>query len=261
MIPSLDDLRSLACEIKEAVRPYLGRRSITGEICASGDLMRKVDVVADDVIRRTVEERNWTLGIVTEELGSAGDGPPYLLIDPVDGSVNADLGIPIASVSIALTEDHRLSSVREGVVLSLFQDEEYFAMRGEGAFLNGERIHVEEPRDDVAVIYAPCRGGVHDLKKVLGIRHLSTRDYGCISMGLAYLSRGLMHAVMDMGYVRPFDVAAGFLLVKEAGGLVVADRDPDVRDVKGCFSFISASSPKFCNLLMDRLSKRFKPIF
>ncbi len=261
MIPSLDDLRSLAHEIKRIVRPHLGKKSIVGKICASGDLMREVDVMADDVIRRIAEERNWTLGIITEELGSIGDGPPYLLIDPVDGSVNADLGIPIASVSVALTENYRLSSVREGVILNLFQDEEYLAVRNEGAFLNGRRIHVEEPSDDIAVIYAPCRGGVHDLKEILGISHLSTRDYGCISMGLAYLSRGLMHAVMDMGYVRPFDVAAGFLLVEEAGGFVVVDRDPDVRDVRGCFSFISASSSKFCNFLMSRLSKRFKPMF
>ena len=261
MIPSIDDLRTLAHEIKEAVKPYLGRKSITNEICASGDLVRKVDVVADNVIKKAAEEKNWDLGIITEELGVVGEGPPYLLVDPVDGSVNADLGIPIASVSIALTEGTDLSSVREGVVLSLFQDEEYLAVYGEGAFLNGRRIRVEEPREDVAVVYAPCRGGIHDLKEILGIRHLSTRDYGCISMGLAYLSRGLIHAVMDMGYVRPFDVASGFLLVKEAGGVVMVDRDPDVRDVRGCFSFISASSLNFCNFLMERLSRSFKPMF
>lgn len=155
-------------------------------------------------------------------------------VDPLDGTVNYAHGIPIFSVSIAYAVD---GEMQFGVVYNPIDDELYAAERGQGAALNGAAIHttgVEQLIDALLVTGFPYTTGSPDkadnleyfnrfVKASQGMRRL-----GSAALDLCYVAAGRLDGYWEVG-LQPYDIAAGVLILREAGGVVTRlDGSPDV---------------------------------
>jgi myo-inositol-1(or 4)-monophosphatase len=147
------------------------------------------------------------------------------IVDPLDGTVNFVHGHPFACVSIALVDD---DGPRVGVVHAPFLGEVYHATRDGGAFLNGERIRVSEVSEFRAALLAtgfpfkPGKGDPTVYLQLVGAMLRTThgvRRAGAAALDLAYVACGRVDAFFEIG-LAPWDVAAGLLLVTEAGGRI-----------------------------------------
>jgi len=138
------------------------------------------------------------------------------IVDPVDGTKEFVMGLPEYAISVALVENGRPVI---GVVLNTLKDEIYSAILGEGAFLNGQRIHVNSKLPDKPVIVASRsedkRGEWEDFKEVAEV--VIT---GSIAYKLALVASGDADATFSLGPKHEWDIAAGHLIVEEAGGIV-----------------------------------------
>jgi len=218
----LEDLIDLSLRIKDRVTEYLGSDEELEYVSEGGDRVRAVDEAAKLEIERwaSVSRRP---SILSEENGFIeGEGDGLILIDPVDGSSNADRGIPFSCISIAYSLSNSIKDISASVILNIFSGDLYYAERGKGAYKNGCRIKVRSFRG-TPVIYAPCQDPdpLADLK----FKHIARRDYGSIALGLALISEGKLDLLIDLKEdLRIVDIAAGLLLVKEAGGSVFINK-------------------------------------
>src|SRR5688572_14585523 len=124
--------------------PKIADRSVaTGGRGEGGDETLVIDTVAEDAIFKELESVGVPLTAVSEERGEvpiAGGGPIHVVIDPIDGSRNAKRRMPLHAVSIAVADDDTMGGVAFGYVRDLGSGEEWWAQRGEGAFLDGELL-------------------------------------------------------------------------------------------------------------------------
>ncbi len=164
-------------------------------------------------------------GIISEEAGHVKDSESAsFIIDPLDGTVNYTHGLPHFAISIARTE---AGEITHGLVFLPYFDELYYAEKGKGAWLNGRQIGVSKADSiDKAMLatgFACVRAGVKPdsvpiiaevIYKVRALRRL-----GAATVDLCYVARGIYEGFWEM-HLSPWDVAAGALIVKEAGGTV-----------------------------------------
>src|SRR5213076_3326858 len=116
-----------------------------------GDETTAIDQAAEDVILARVREAAGA--VVSEEVGRVGgDALPLVVVDPIDGSLNAKRGIPFFSVSIAVAEGETMDDIVFGFVHDFGSHEEWTARRGEGAWLNGRPLGSVRPKDEVEIL-------------------------------------------------------------------------------------------------------------
>jgi myo-inositol-1(or 4)-monophosphatase len=190
---------------------------------ASGDLTFPIDKKAEDIIFEEVEKLNEPLTVVSEEYGmkDINGGGPRLLIDPIDGSKNALTGLPLFSTSLALVEGKALGQTSIGYVINLVNGDEFWAERGKGSFINETRLKTQED-DKLRVILYEAQNPHADIQNILPLLSLfrRTRCLGSIAIDMALLARGAASMFITPTPSRSFDYAAGYLLVKEAGGMI-----------------------------------------
>ncbi len=191
------------------------------------DFVSEIDQAAERVIVETLLEAYPTHGILAEE-GSGQDrvsDPEYLwIIDPLDGTTNFLHGFPQYCVSIALK--HR-GKITQAVVYDPVHNDLFTATRGRGAYLNDRRLRVSrrtELKDCLIGTGFPFREQRHldhylAMMKALIERTAGLRRPGAAALDLAYVAAGYYDGFWEMG-LSPWDIAAGSLLVLEAGGLV-----------------------------------------
>jgi myo-inositol-1(or 4)-monophosphatase len=190
-----------------------------------GDLVSAADVSAQDAILATLTRTDASARFQAEELesGQATTGPRYI-VDPLDGTLNFLRGIPHFSVSIAYAD---AGGVRAGVVLDPIRRELFWAEHGQGAFL-GERALKLGPGAGLADSSLHC--GLPQLSRPNRERYVarlarlmnqtaSTRRLGSAALALAYVAAGRADAFFEPG-LGAWDLAAGLVLVREAGGIV-----------------------------------------
>ena len=190
------------------------------------DFVTEVDRAAEAAIVETLREAYPQHGILAEESGaSAGAGGEWQwIIDPLDGTTNFIHGLPQYAVSIALA---RNGTVEQAVVFDPNRNELFTASKGAGAFLNDRRIRVSRrDRLQEALVGTgfPYRAFDHidaylDIFKELTRRTAGLRRPGAASLDLAYVACGRYDGFWEFG-LSPWDMAAGALLISEAGGLV-----------------------------------------
>jgi myo-inositol-1(or 4)-monophosphatase len=173
-----------------------------------------------------VERLGLPLRVVTEERGVvevAGGGPATVVIDPIDGSLNAKRRLPMHSVSIAVAEGDSLADVVFGLVHDLGTGEDWWARRGEGAFLADDRIEPLDPEASLELlgiesanprIVAAAAEALRDT----GAHRL--RAIGSIALTLSWVAGGRLDGMLSLYDCRSVDAAAGQLIVREAGGAV-----------------------------------------
>lgn len=196
-----------------------------------GDFVSKADREAERIIKEELLGARPTYGFLGEEGGAVAGADPTRrwIVDPLDGTTNYLHGIPHWSVSIAL--EHK-GEIVSAVVFDAAKDELYWAEKGAGAWMNDKRLrvsgrrHMHEALFSTGVPFA-AKGGLpttlQDLARLMPVC-AGVRRLGSASLDLAWVAAGRYDGFWERGN-KPWDVAAGILLVKEAGGMIAPVRE------------------------------------
>lgn len=202
---------------------------------AAGDRTFEIDKKAEDIIVEGVRSLGEPLTFISEEAGvlDMGGGETVVIVDPIDGSKNAISGIPFYCASIAAAAGHTLGDIRYAYVLNLISGDEFWAEKGAGSFLNGRRLLARQDEELYLVAYEAQTPG-RDLPLILPLlsRSRKTRCLGAIALDLSYLACGAVSAFVSPSPSRSFDFAAGYLLVREAGGVFTDMGGKGIEDVR-----------------------------
>jgi myo-inositol-1(or 4)-monophosphatase len=190
------------------------------------DFVSSADIKTEKTLRAELKKARPGFGFLMEEGGEIiGDDKSHRwIIDPIDGTTNFLHGIPNFCISIALERDGELTA---GVVYQPLGDEMFHAEKGAGAFLNERRLRVSARRkleDTLIATGIPFIGrpGHETFLKELGAvmpQVAGIRRFGSAALDLAYVAAGRCDGYWETG-IKPWDIAAGIVLVKEAGGYV-----------------------------------------
>jgi myo-inositol-1(or 4)-monophosphatase len=190
------------------------------------DFVSAADRKSEEIIRQELELARPGYSFLMEESGASegSDAQHRWIVDPLDGTTNFLHGIPLFAISIALERQGRLQA---GIIYNPVSDELFSAERGAGAFLNDRRIRVSARTriaDAVIATGIPHRGrGDHGefLKQLAGVMAVTAgvRRCGAAALDLAWLAAGRFDGFWESG-LSPWDVAAGALIVREAGGFI-----------------------------------------
>ncbi len=201
---------------------------------AGGDKTFPIDRKAEEIIISELEALKEPLTIISEEAGviDINGGGRRVVIDPIDGSRNAVSGIPFYCTSIAAADGDRIGDIDLSYIINLINGDEFWAEKNAGAFLEGEKIRTQQDDEFYLVAYEAQTPG----KDIVGITPLlsrarKTRCLGSTALDLAYLSIGAISVFISPSPSRSFDFAGGWLLVKEAGGIITDTEGNEVRDV------------------------------
>jgi len=193
------------------------------------DLVTEVDVAVEKMVRALIAERYPDHDVLGEELGGpgAGEGSRHCWIcDPLDGTTNFAHGLPLFCSTIALEVDGEL---RVGAVYDPTRDELFTAIRGGGAFLNGEPIRVSSAAtliDSLLVTGFPY-SVQEKLEEMLGLfgsflsKARAVRRLGSAALDMCYVAAGRLDGFWEEG-LNAWDIAGGVLIVQEAGGRITS---------------------------------------
>lgn len=191
-----------------------------------GDYVSQADRKAEEIIRNELLRARPTYGFLGEESAEliGTDGAHRWVVDPLDGTTNFLHGIPHFAVSIAL---ERNGEIVAGVIYNPSTDELYTAERGGGAFLNDRRLRVAGRKaiaDAVIGTGIPHLGRGHHGKFLVELRNVmgecaGIRRMGAASLDLAYVAAGRLDGFWEKP-LAPWDMAAGIVMIREAGGFV-----------------------------------------
>ncbi|MDP2731831.1 MAG: inositol monophosphatase family protein [Hoeflea sp.] len=191
-----------------------------------GDFVSQADLKAESIIKAELMRARPTYGFMGEESEeqTGSDGAHRWIVDPLDGTTNYLHGIPHFAVSIAL---ERNGDIVAGVIYNPATDELYTAERGGGAFLNDRRLRVAGRKalsDAVVGTGVPHLGRGHHGKFLVELRHVMAecagiRRMGAAALDLAYVAAGRLDGFWEKP-LEPWDMAAGLILIREAGGFV-----------------------------------------
>ncbi len=188
------------------------------------DFVTEVDRAAEAAIIEVLREAYPQHGILAEESGETGGGEYQWIIDPLDGTTNFIHGFPQYAISIALSKNGVLD---QAVVYDPMRNELFTASKGSGAFLNDRRIRVSRrTRLSDALIGTGFPFRQFDnidtylaMFKELTQKTAGIRRAGAAALDLAYVACGRLDGFWEMG-LSPWDMAAGALIIQEAGGLI-----------------------------------------
>ncbi len=223
---------------------------------ARNDFVTDIDRRAEEAIIETIRESHPDHGILAEESGASGAQEDKVwIIDPLDGTTNFIHGFPVFAVSIAFREKGRLE---HAVVYDVMSQELFTASRGTGATLEGRKIRVSNRRGvDGALIGTgfPYRDNTVHMDAYLAMFADLSRDVaglrrpGSAALDLAHVAAGRYDGFFEFG-LAPWDIAAGALLIREAGGLISGLTGEDDLFQTG---HVVAGAPKVFTDLLRRL--------
>jgi myo-inositol-1(or 4)-monophosphatase len=218
-----------------------------------------IDAAAERVILARFEGLG-DLTIVSEEIGVLGDGATHVVIDPIDGSLNAKRGIGFFALSIAVASGPTMGDVDFGFVHDFGTGEEWTATRGEGARLDGTPLEGELPKERIEILAFEATRTASVAEKAAAVVDLAyrLRIMGSLALSLCHLAAGRIDAVCSLKPARAVDIAAAQLLVRERGlAIDLPDAAPfgaAPLDVKGRSRVVAAGTPEVCRQLAHALS-------
>ncbi len=242
-------------------------RSHYGAMIAKGDrdYATAVDVEIERLIREALREADPGISFLGEEEGlTPAEADAIWVLDPIDGTINFSKASPLCGISLGLIEAGQPTL---GIVDLPLLGERYLAREGLGAFMNGKRINVSETDGlsnamigfaDFAVGWkSATENALHlEIMRLLALETLRIRVHGSASLDLAWLAAGHLNATLMLSNL-PWDVSAGALLVREAGGEVY-DLDGSPYSVGSTFTIASAPElkPQLLALVQEALAER-----
>ena len=225
--PWLGLCRAAAEDISAALAatPSRPERERSSGIGKGGDETAAVDVIAEEIVTRRLEAlhaKGHDFVLVSEELGERrfGRNPrQWVVVDPIDGSVNAKRSIPYYSVSVAVADGPTMGDVAFGFVHDFGSGEEWTATSGGGAALNGRPLTAEAPKEPLEILALEATRTDLIAQRVDRLVSLSERlrVLGSLALSLCHLAAGRVDGVCSLREIRSVDVAAAQLLVREQG--------------------------------------------
>jgi myo-inositol-1(or 4)-monophosphatase len=242
-------------------QPNLGRG-------AGGDLMKPSDLAAETAIVETLQKHGVSFTLISEESGvkEYGGNPKgcYLCVDPIDGTTNLVRGLPFYCSSIAVSSTPMLVGVFAGAVIDLVHDEFFYASQGKGAYRNGARIQTSKTVSlDEAVIGLDLNAYKAKVDMTISASIIEntkhTRHFGANALEVSHVAAGLTDAFVDLrGKIRTTDVAAGFLIAKEAGATITDPNNKPINvplDPKQTLNFIASANKELHTQILSLIKK------
>jgi myo-inositol-1(or 4)-monophosphatase len=276
----IESSKNVYSEIKDLLGTSEGASKIS--LGAGGDISRKIDIVAETAVLNTIKSNNISPVVIGEECGivnlnnynsnssssSNNNNKGFVIMDAVDGTTNAIRGIPFSCCSLAFANEFKLSSVTDAVVLDLFTGDIYSASKQKGSFFNNKKISVRNEKDfssitsledlkSIDVLIGTNVSGVplHILDEISKVISFSShiRHFGANALELCYFARGFMDAYIDIrGKIRSTDMAAAYLIAKEAGGKLYSNNGQELDSelgLKNKLSFYAVSNKRLFDLI------------
>lgn len=259
-------LTSIACDVRTHFNNFSGNPDAYAVVGSnpSGDLTRRIDLEAERTILDGLQRLQVPLYYVGEEISTViGDDPKiYVVTDCLDGTLNAMYGIPFFCTSIAVSSTRWVSGVFVGLVMDLCRGDVFFATQNGGAFLNSNPIHVSkitELSDSILRVSFSHLGDITGRKLlalISRVRH--DRHLGSAALELGYLAAGFYQSFIDLrNKLRPTDLAAAYLIIKEAGGIISSPDGNEldfILDSKNYLSIVASCCNKIHQEILESLS-------
>ena len=225
---------------KALIRDFGEIEKLQVSVKGPSDFVSNADTKAEKIIIEELKKAKPNYSILSEEDGTEinKDKENFWIIDPIDGTTNFLHGIPHFSISIALRSGNEIIS---GLIYDPIKDEMFYAEKNNGAFLNNKRIRVSKKIDINSCLFAT--GGQEDLDI-----KLITRKSGSAALDMAYVAAGRYDGYFQ-NKLNLWDVAAGIIIVREAGGIVNPIDLSKNDNIK-----IRASSSAINEKMLDKLS-------
>ena len=175
------------------------------------DFVTNTDIKVEKIIIEELKKAKPNFSLLSEEAGEKNnkDSKNTWILDPIDGTVNFLHGIPHFAISIALKSDNEIIS---GLIFDPIKNEMFFAEKNNGAFFNNHRIRVSKKND-----INDCLFATND--KIITELDFPNRKSGCAALDMAYVAAGRYDGYFQKN-LNLWDIAAGIILVKEAGGII-----------------------------------------
>jgi myo-inositol-1(or 4)-monophosphatase len=232
MTPWLDHCRAAVADVSTVLSamPTRAERERPVGRGMGGDTTAALDKAAEDAVLAHFELEG--VRIVSEEVGIRGEGATTVVVDPIDGSQNAERAIPYFALSVAVADGPTVGDVFFGYVYDFGANEEWMALRGGGAFLNGapltgtpkdpvEFLSVEATRAELVAEVLPRLAPLTDRVRIMGAQAIT----------FCHLAAGRTDAVVCLKPSRAVDFAASQLLLRERGFSVLAIDGPPVAEL------------------------------
>jgi myo-inositol-1(or 4)-monophosphatase len=231
-----------------------------------GDQTLAVDAAAEQAVVERLEllhADGAEFTLVSEELGrrSFGESSTHVVLDPIDGSLNAKRGVPHFCLSIAVADGPTMGDVHFGFVHDFGSGEEWTAIRGEAPRLNGVPLDGELPHEEIELLgFEATRTNTiaEHAPAVVGLAR-RLRVMGSLALALCNLAAGRLDAVCSLKPARSVDIAAAQLLVLERGLAIELFETPPFAeaplDVEGRSRVVAAATPEICSRLAEALAR------
>jgi myo-inositol-1(or 4)-monophosphatase len=211
-------------DVLERLPTRLEREPVVGD-GEGGDETTAIDHASEVAVVSRLDALGGDFTLVSEELGlraATGDGTVTIVLDPIDGSINAKRGIPFFSLSIAVADGPTMADVHFGYVYDFGADEEWTAVRGRGALLDGEPLVAPPPKEPIELLGLEATRTelvAERAPKLVGVAE-RLRIMGSLALSLCHFAAGRVDAVVSLRPCRSVDIAAAQLLVRERGLIV-----------------------------------------
>jgi myo-inositol-1(or 4)-monophosphatase len=209
---AVEDVRGVLVDL-----PTRAEREEVLGVGEGGDDTTAIDAAAERVVVARLDATGEGFTLVSEELGIRQGGSTHVVVDPIDGSINAKRGIPFFSLSIAVADGPTMGDVFFGYVYDFGSGEEWTARRGEGAFLDERPLGPVEPSERMELLSLEATRTDLVAERVPALVPLArrVRVMGSLALSLCHLAAGRVDAVCSLKPARSVDIAAGQLLVAE----------------------------------------------
>ncbi|HYZ76718.1 MAG TPA: inositol monophosphatase family protein [Gaiellaceae bacterium] len=265
MEPWLETCRAAAEDVRRVLVELPGRAAREPVVGAGegGDETTAIDAAAEAAILGRLEETGEDFVLVSEELGErrfGAGGRLRVVVDPIDGSLNAKRGLPHFCLSIAVADGDTMADVEFAYLYDFGSGEEWTARRGVGAFLGGRPLGSERPKDEIETLAfeATLTSLVAErAAHVVGLAY-RLRIMGSLALALCNLAAGRLDGVCSLKPARAVDLAAAQLLVRERGLAIELVETPPFDaaplDVGARSRVVAAGTPELCRKLAAALS-------
>ena len=204
------------------------------------DFVTKTDKRVENILIDELSKNKKEFSLITEESGKIinSDKENFWIIDPIDGTTNFMHGIPHFAISVALRFNNEINS---GIVYDPIKSEMFYAEKNNGSFFNNKRIRVSKKNNLDYCLFATNHEGTK-------VNELNLRYTGCAALDLSYVGSGRLDGFFH-NKINIWDVAAGMLIVQEAGGKVNDISEYDDQNIN-----IRASSTNIYSKMMEKLN-------
>jgi myo-inositol-1(or 4)-monophosphatase len=232
-------------EVEEVISPLVGQKKSgeTLKMGADGTPTKLIDEVAEEKVIEVLKSTGRTITLVSEEIGELkignGQSEAIIVVDPLDGTINAIKNIPAYGISIAIADASNKSlnsltiqDIEIGFVKNLANGDLYEAFKGNGAYINGEELNPSLQEDITrSSIGIYIRGAKMEYINKICNTVKRIRLLGSVAIELCYVADGTYDSFLDVrGNLRIIDIAAAKLIIEEAGGIITDENGKNLNN-------------------------------